>query len=600
MDKNNYENSQKRNSDEKLLSQNMQNNSQQSSTQIVTNALSTPFSDGTNSLSYGDRHINTISNITTLSPNQSISSAMNAGSSCSNMNTGDKQNSPQTSNVCQQPRLHPKKRKFNPAELEDIETIAHANNSHNNNHNNSKNNANNNNNNNNNTINSNKNNNNNNGKQNLLDSNFNSGLSMPITNPISSIHSDIIEKTNNNINWSISGDNSVVRGNNAIIVTNTSSANSSHISLHHEQEYSNTTLNSHPNQLGPAMTIVTTANLHDTKGSQPLIVHNNQYSQNNRSVNNNHKNANNDINNDNAASYTIVRSDYQMNPAVILANEQQQQKHSQTQMNNSKNATSNKMHARTTTNETFKYSVQQPSIIQIAPASTSSTSSTTNNNHESLELNEWCNHRVLARQEDIYVSGIIKSVDSSNTILVEFDYPEGTQQSYSDVFGKGRFDVISDASPSAGDLILGTRVVCITQTNRPGNVFIEAVITQILNDTKQFIVHTVASDETKTVKRAYVRLLRPPWWDELNDTDQFSSVPDVINSTGVITGQLKSIHSRDIGIYSNTMAGAVAAAASSNLNSNNNNTNLSNNRPTKYTRIDSVPLHHILPTVQVK
>lgn len=211
-------------------------------------------------------------------------------------------------------------------------------------------------------------------------------------------------------------------------------------------------------------------------------------------------------------------------------------------------------------------------------------------NDESLDLSEWCNHRVLARQEDIYVSGIIKSVDPSNTILVEFDYPEGTQQSYYDVFSRGRFDIISDASPSAGDITIGTRVVCIrSHSNRSGNVFIEAVITQILNDTKQFVVHTVASNETKTVKRAHVRLLRPPWWDELTDTDPQMS-GDGVNAAGVITTQFNSIHSRDMSIYSNTMAGAVAAAASNNLNASGNN----NGRQSKFTRID-----HILPTVQV-
>lgn len=172
-------------------------------------------------------------------------------------------------------------------------------------------------------------------------------------------------------------------------------------------------------------------------------------------------------------------------------------------------------------NELINYGVQSSSIIRTAgPAMlTPATEITTMSlaSEQSLDLSKWCNHRVLARQQIIYVAGIIRSVDSLNTILVEFDWPKGTQQSYCDVLGTGRFNIISDANPSVGDISLGTRVVCSLQANHQGHIyFIEGVITQILNDTKQFVVRTIANNDL-TAERAQIRLLQPPWWNELNN-----------------------------------------------------------------------------------
>lgn len=217
----------------------------------------------------------------------------------------------------------------------------------------------------------------------------------------------------------------------------------------------------------------------------------------------------------------------------------------------------------------------------------------------SLDLSEWINHRVLARQEDIYVSGSIRSVDASNSILVEFDYPEGTQQRYHDILNDDHlFDIISDASPSVGDITLGTRVVCSSQNIRQGHAsFIMGEIAQILNDTKQFVVKTIQSDELKTVKRAQIRLLQPPWWDELNESNALN---DSAGAARVITGQAKSMQGLEQNIYTNTLAGAVAAAAASNsLNPNGSSGagGAPNNRTIKY--VTPVQVHHLLPTVQV-
>lgn len=528
-----------------------------------------------------------------------VAASGSGGSSSSHGNENKCANSASATAVCQQPRQHPKKRKFNIAELEELDQTVHSN-SHNNNNNN--------NNNHNNTINTNK----NNGNQNGMDSNFgndgevgvvggggggNSGVSVSISVPITNsapIHSDITDKTNNNVNWSISNDNGL-RTSNAIIVN----VGTMPQTITHPNEHTMVVAsNSHLNSIVSATPIV-----HEVKGSHS------QFSQSSR------KTDNGPTKTDNGSVMITVRNEY----PVIASHDHLT---SLTSINSS-NATPNIHHRSPRSNESLKYGVQSSSIIRIAgPAtltgagmstiSSSSSSSlpppqpssaitatitptaTTANEQSQLDLSEWCNHRVLARQEDIYVAGIIRSIDASNTILVEFDYPEGTQQSYYDVLGNGRFDIIGDASPSVGDIMHGTRVVC-QSTNRQGHTtFIEGVIRQILNDTKQFIVHTIASDEPKTVKRSQIRLLRPPWWDELNDNDT-NTLGDVTSNARVISGQIKSLHTMEpTNMYQNTLAGAVAAAASSNTLNPNGAMNATN----KY--VPPLQVHHLLPTVQVR
>ncbi len=72
---------------------------------------------------------------------------------------------------------------------------------------------------------------------------------------------------------------------------------------------------------------------------------------------------------------------------------------------------------------------------------------------ETLDLSEWCNQRVLAKQNEYYATGVTRSSSSgSSSIAVEFDYPEGSVKVFRDVFGNGRFDVISDASPPVNEV----------------------------------------------------------------------------------------------------------------------------------------------------
>lgn len=87
-----------------------------------------------------------------------------------------------------------------------------------------------------------------------------------------------------------------------------------------------------------------------------------------------------------------------------------------------------------------------PTPMEYTPAPASAS------NEECLDLSEFCNNRVLAKHHDFYVTGVIRSVGPSNAILVELDHPEGTRQMYYDILGNGKYDVVSDASPSVNDV----------------------------------------------------------------------------------------------------------------------------------------------------
>lgn len=83
---------------------------------------------------------------------------------------------------------------------------------------------------------------------------------------------------------------------------------------------------------------------------------------------------------------------------------------------------------------------------------------------EILDLSEWCNQRVLAKQNEYYATGVTRNTSNTSSrgssIAVEFDYPEGNVKIFHDVFGNGRYDVISDASPSVNEVSKCSIMLC--------------------------------------------------------------------------------------------------------------------------------------------
>lgn len=138
--------------------------------------------------------------------------------------------------------------------------------------------------------------------------------------------------------------------------------------------------------------------------------------------------------------------------------------------------------------------------------------------NDSINLSEWCGHRVLAKRDKVYLPGVIKKAESSGDIWVKFDYCENEIIMFTDVLGRGKFDVISDASPSVGQVALGNRVCVRVAANNsdPHTIFVEGYVCNILTSPVQFVVKIYSNpNEEHIVKRADLRLVQPPWFDEL-------------------------------------------------------------------------------------
>ncbi|GFY59924.1 protein capicua homolog [Trichonephila inaurata madagascariensis] len=142
-----------------------------------------------------------------------------------------------------------------------------------------------------------------------------------------------------------------------------------------------------------------------------------------------------------------------------------------------------------------------------------------------IDLKDWKGHRVLAKYNVIYLPGVIKELKNGCDIVILFD--NQSTKCILDVLGNGRYDVISDHSPSPGQVKIGTSV-CV-RVNQDENVFAVGEVISI-NPKPSFKVKLEHTSEygpigsTIWVSRANLRLLLPPWWEEL-DMDPQQSMP---------------------------------------------------------------------------
>lgn len=79
------------------------------------------------------------------------------------------------------------------------------------------------------------------------------------------------------------------------------------------------------------------------------------------------------------------------------------------------------------------------------------------------------------------------------------------------------YDIIGDASPSVNQLTLATRV-CVRYDQA---LFVEGFVCRVIEGPPVRFEVTVLGGQQRevTVKRADLRLLRPPWWDELENLE---------------------------------------------------------------------------------
>ncbi|XP_011053409.1 PREDICTED: putative transcription factor capicua isoform X2 [Acromyrmex echinatior] len=139
-----------------------------------------------------------------------------------------------------------------------------------------------------------------------------------------------------------------------------------------------------------------------------------------------------------------------------------------------------------------------------------------------IDLSEWRDHRVLALRDSYYFPGVIRNVVHGE-IFIEFD-GERKLMRYSDVLGARRYDVIGDASPSLGQVTTDMKVCirCPTSSSHVDatKVFVKGTVNRVLTKPSRFVVKIPREDDqcdSYIVKRADLRLVQPPWADELEE-----------------------------------------------------------------------------------
>lgn len=156
---------------------------------------------------------------------------------------------------------------------------------------------------------------------------------------------------------------------------------------------------------------------------------------------------------------------------------------------------------------------------------------------------------------------------------------------------------------------MGCRVCIRTELTNHPVIYVEGVITQILNDTKQYSVQILGNaQEVRTVKRGHIRLLRPPWWDELNDYSptNVTNVSSSMNSCAPATNnkiQLNEVR----GIVVNQPLANQTTSEPSIIYGNQLISRLDSAIKTmdgrhvyiKYDQPSPMQIHHVLPTLPV-
>ncbi|ESO93721.1 hypothetical protein LOTGIDRAFT_153178 [Lottia gigantea] len=136
----------------------------------------------------------------------------------------------------------------------------------------------------------------------------------------------------------------------------------------------------------------------------------------------------------------------------------------------------------------------------------------------SIDLEEWKNQRVLAKRNGVYVPGVIKDIKTNVSLGILFD--EDTSLCYyQHIFDVSIPEIISDHSPRGVTVSVGARV-CV-RISSDANVFYPGyVMEKKLNP----IIYRVklenrSPDQEVMVSRANLRLLQPPWYEDLEEME---------------------------------------------------------------------------------
>lgn len=176
---------------------------------------------------------------------------------------------------------------------------------------------------------------------------------------------------------------------------------------------------------------------------------------------------------------------------------------------------------------------------------------------QNIDLSEWKGQRILAKKGSAYWPGVIKDFQSERNVGILFD--EGREvHYYPDVLESRSFDVISDYSPPANAVRIGA-MVCVRIDPEACEFYTGRVI-----DKKQLPASYLVALDAKPdafvedsvwVSRANLRLLLPPWFEDLYSTQLEVEQPggnEMAEATDVIEEPDELISEANLALSSNT------------------------------------------------
>ncbi|KAK2153538.1 hypothetical protein LSH36_293g00037 [Paralvinella palmiformis] len=144
-----------------------------------------------------------------------------------------------------------------------------------------------------------------------------------------------------------------------------------------------------------------------------------------------------------------------------------------------------------------------------------------------IDLSEWKGHRVLAcTAGNIFLPGVIKSVTRGCHIGVTFDRSPNEEEFF-DIQDTRSVEVISDHSPLAVMISPGLRV-CV-RVNPEKNEFYVGKVLEKRQQSPPYLIRLESKpaglqEETIWVTRPTLRLLQPPWHEDLEEEQEVASI----------------------------------------------------------------------------
>ena len=150
-----------------------------------------------------------------------------------------------------------------------------------------------------------------------------------------------------------------------------------------------------------------------------------------------------------------------------------------------------------------------------------------------VDLKEWKGHRVLAHRVNHYYPGVIKTVTHDRHVGVLFDGDDDISY-FPDILSMRQHDIISDYSPPAVTVLVGMQV-CVRVNAEENEFHVGRVVEKRAQPP---VLHHVVLDYQTTamniaplwVSRANLRLLQPPWHEDL-DEEEIVSITSQANVT---------------------------------------------------------------------